>query len=87
VQLVDISNADAPVAVLAEQTIRPAHQVPIPFELVYDRSRIDPTHRYAVQARITDDERLSFVSDREFPAITYGAPPVVEVVVRPVGGP
>ena len=87
VQLVDVSSADASAAVLAEQTIRPAHQVPIPFELVYDRSKIDPAHRYAVQARITDGERLSFTSERAVPVITHGAPTVVELVVRPVASP
>ena len=86
VQLVDVSRADAPV-VLTEQTFRPAHQVPIPFELIYDGSRIDPAHRYAVQARITDGDRLAFMNDRVFPVITHGAPTVVEVVVRLVGSP
>jgi len=87
VQLVDVSRADAPAVVLAEQTFRPAHQVPIPFELIYDGSRIDPAHRYAVQARITDGDRLAFMNDRVFPVITNGAPTVVEVVVRLVGSP
>lgn len=86
VQLVDVSRADAPAVVLTEQTIHPAHQVPIPFELIYDGSRIDPTHRYAVQARITDGDRLTFINDQMFPVITWGTPTMVEVVVRPVGG-
>ena len=59
VELVDLSRADAPAVVLAEETIRPEHQVPIPFELVYDRSKIDPARRYGVQARITDGDRLA----------------------------
>jgi putative lipoprotein len=87
VQLVDVSRADAAAVVLAEQTIRPEHQVPIPFELVYDRSRIDPAHRYGVQARITDGDRLAFMNDGALPVITHGAPTTVEVVVRPVAGP
>ena len=87
VELVDVSRADAPVVVLAEQTIRPQHQVPIPFELAYDPSTIDPTHDYAVQARISDRDRLAFMTDRTFPVITHGAPTTVELVVRPVAGP
>jgi putative lipoprotein len=87
VELVDLSGADAPAVVLAEQTIRPEHQVPIPFELVYDRSRIDPAHQYGVRARIADGDRLSFVTDKALAVITHGAPTMVEVVVRPVGAP
>jgi len=87
VELVDVSRADALPVVLAEQAIRPQHQVPIPFELVYDPSRIDPAHRYAVRARITDGDRLAFMNDHALPVITHGAPTTVEVVVRPVGGP
>jgi len=87
VELVDVSRADTAAVVLAEETIRPEHQEPIPFELVYDRSKIEPARRYGVQARITDGDRLAFKSDQALPVLTQGAPTAVEVVVRPVGGP
>ncbi len=87
VELVDVSRADAPAVVLAQQTLRPQHQVPIPFELAYDPSKIDPTHRYAVQARITEGDRLVFMNDQALLVITQGVPTAVEVLVRPVGGP
>ena len=87
VELVDVSRADTPAVVFAEETIRPEHQVPIPFELVYDRSKIGPARRYGVQARTTDGDRLAFKSDQALPVLTHGTPTTVEVVVRPVGGP
>jgi putative lipoprotein len=52
VKLVDLSRAEAPAVVFAEQTIRPEHQVPIPFELVYNRSKIDPAHRYGCRGEL-----------------------------------
>ena len=87
VELVEISGAGTSPVVLAEETIRPDHQVPIPFELVYDRSKIDPARLYGVQARISDFDRLAFKSDQALPVLTHGAPTTVEVLVRPVGGP
>jgi uncharacterized lipoprotein YbaY len=53
VQLIDMPRVTAPASVLAQQTIHPHHQVPIPFEFAYDPSKIDSTHGYAVQTRIT----------------------------------
>ena len=87
VQLIDLSRADAAASMLAEQTLHPQHQVPIPFELAYDPSRIVPAHRYGVRARITDGDRLAFTNDLAVPVLTQGAPSSVEVVVHPVGGP
>ena len=47
VQLIDLSRADAAASMLAEQTLHPQHQVPIPFELAYDPSRCHPPIRGA----------------------------------------
>lgn len=86
VQLADVSRADAPAVVLAEQRIdAQGRQVPFPFELTYDPSRIDPRMTYAVQARIEAGGRLLFINDTRYAVITRGAPTRVEIVVRPVG--
>jgi len=63
VELADVSLADAPAAVVAEQKITPTGQVPIPFELKFDSSAILEKHSYALQARITVDDRLMFIND------------------------
>jgi putative lipoprotein len=63
VQLADVSLADAPAAIVAEQKITPTGQVPIPFELKFDSSAIQANNSYALQARITVDDKLLFIND------------------------
>ena len=63
VQLADVSLADAPAAIIGEQKVSPAGQVPISFEIKFDSSAIRPRMTYALQARITVDSKLMFISD------------------------
>lgn len=87
VRFVDVSRADAPAVVLAEQVIRAeGRQVPIPFELEYDPTRIEANHAYAVQARIEDGGTLLFVSDQRHPVVTRGAATHVDMLLRSVSG-
>ena len=83
VKLVDVSLADAPAVLIAEQVIATAgRQVPFEFALEYDAARIQPSHTYAVQVRIENGDRLLFISDTMNPVITRGAPTRVDIVVR-----
>jgi putative lipoprotein len=63
VQLADVSRADAPATILGEQKIEPAGQVPIKFEIRFDPSAIQTNMTYALQARITVDDKLWFITD------------------------
>ncbi|CAN7766845.1 YbaY family lipoprotein [Mesorhizobium sp. LjNodule214] len=63
VQLADVSLADAPAAIIGERKVAPAGQVPIKFEISFDPQVIRPNMTYALQARITIDDRLMFISD------------------------
>ncbi|MBN9241509.1 MAG: YbaY family lipoprotein [Mesorhizobium sp.] len=63
VQLADVSLADAPAAVVAEQKITPTGQVPVPFELKFKSSAVLEKHSYALQARITVNNELMFIND------------------------
>lgn len=63
VQLADVSVADAPAAVLATQTVDPAGQVPIKFQLNFDPSVVRTNTNYALQASITVDDKLWFITD------------------------
>ncbi|TJV13793.1 MAG: hypothetical protein E5Y16_33855, partial [Mesorhizobium sp.] len=63
VQLADVSLADATAAVIGERKVAPAGQVPIKFEISFDPQVIRPHMTYALQARITVDGRLLFISD------------------------
>ena len=86
VQLVDVSRADAPAIVLGEQVTHAAgKQVPFAFEIPFDPARIEANHSYAVQARIEQDGKLRFISDRHYAVITRGAPTHVDIVLRSVG--
>ena len=81
VQLLDVSLADASAKLVAEQTIKPKHQVPIPFELVYDPAEIDERFTYAVRATIRERGRLMFTTDRSYRVLTRGSPSHVDLVL------
>lgn len=82
VQLVDVSLADAPATVLAEQTITTTTQVPIPFTLEFNPADIQPNHTYAVQARIEVDGQLQWITTTQYPVLTNGAPSEnIEIIV------
>lgn len=88
VRLVDVSLADAPSPVLAEQTIPTAgRQVPLPFALAYDPAAIQPAHSYAVQVRIELDGQLLWITDTRHAVITQGNPGHVDAVLRRVAAP
>lgn len=75
VRLVDVTQADAPGIVLAEQVIKNPVSVPIKYELKYDTSRISAKNRYAVQAAITDAAgKITWANETRYPALTGGAP-------------
>jgi uncharacterized lipoprotein YbaY len=87
VKIVDVSRADASATVVTEQRIEIAgKQVPISFDMAYDRSKILDRNRYAVQAEIRDGGRLLFITDTSYPVITQGSPRNVEITLVPVGG-
>lgn len=87
VKIVDVSRQDVSATVVAEQRIETAgKQVPIPFDIAYDRSRIQERNSYAIQAEIRDGGRLLFITETRYPVITQGNPRSVEVTVVPVGG-
>ena len=81
VQLLDVSLADASAKVIARQMIKPEHQVPIPFELVYDPAEIDERFTYAVRATIREGDRLMFTTDTSYRVLTRGRPNHVDLML------
>jgi putative lipoprotein len=72
VQLVDVSRADAPAIVIGEQVIRSnGNQVPFAFEIACHSTTSETNHSYAVQARIEDDGRLSFINGQRYAVIAH----------------
>ena len=75
VTLQDVSLADAPAKIISKQTINFGdRQVPIPFELRFDKAQIDPQHLYSVAARIEVEGRVRFTSDSAHQVLTHGNP-------------
>lgn len=62
VELADVSLADAPASILAEMTVDAAGQVPVKFSLPFDTSVLQKNTQYALQARITVDDKLMFTT-------------------------
>ena len=90
VELRDVSYADAPAPLIARQTITGPGQVPIKFEVGYNRQDIHPRNSYSVGARIVEsDGRLAFINDTAYEVITRGRPTKVDmllVLVQPPPG-
>jgi putative lipoprotein len=85
VRLEDVSRADAPAAIIAENIFAAAgKQVPIPFQLTYSPGDIQAGHRYQVRAQIMVGDKLLFVTTRAYPVLTNGAPSMVNMVLQPV---
>jgi putative lipoprotein len=83
VRLSDVSLADAPETVVAEQKIDPAGQVPIKFELKLDPAIVQPNVNYALQARITVDDTLMFTNDERY-SVDPSKPEPVHLVLKMV---
>lgn len=83
VRLEDVSRADAPATVLGEQTIQLAgRQVPIPFEIEYDPSKIQNDGRYNVRGQISVAGKLMFSSTTANPVLTQGAGSAPAIVLQ-----
>jgi uncharacterized lipoprotein YbaY/membrane-bound inhibitor of C-type lysozyme len=83
VQVQDVSRADAPANVIAEDQIKLGdRQVPVPFELKIDPARIDAKHTYAVSAKILVDGLMRFRNDKAYHVLTHGNPSHVDIIVK-----
>jgi putative lipoprotein len=83
--LEDVSRADAPAHVIGRAHIDGPGNPPIPYSISYDPSRIDPSHRYAVRARIVASGKLLFTSDQYYPVLTAGESNEVDLLLRRAG--
>jgi putative lipoprotein len=83
VQLLDVSVADAPAKVIAEESINLGQrQVPVPFELNFDSTKIDQKHTYALSAKVTVKGELRFITDKSYPVVTRGNPLRVDMILK-----
>lgn len=83
VSLYDVSRADAPPRLLAEQYLEQPPAFPAGFSLCYDRHAIQPDGRYAVEARVFTDGELRLAS-REPRRVLDGTTGPADIRVEPV---
>ena len=73
VELRDTSYADGPAPLIARQTISSPGQIPIKFNVGYNREDISSRNRYSISADIIEsDDRLAFTNDTSYEVITNG---------------
>lgn len=80
--LLDVSRADAPATVLGRARLEPAGNPPFRFEIAYDETAVQPGHRYAVRATVTQGGRLWFTTNRHTPALDGRNVPLKLLLVR-----
>jgi putative lipoprotein len=86
VQLSDVSVQDAAAPVIAETTVKPeGRQVPLPFELRYDPSKLDPKRTYAVRATVRSGGQLRFTTTTVTPVLTQGNPSRADLMLTRAG--
>jgi len=83
--LEDVSRADAPAEVIARARIEHPGDPPIPFEIPYEPSGINPSHRYAVQARILIDGKVFFTTGQRNPVFMTGQSNEAALLLRRAG--
>lgn len=75
VSLQDISLADAPAVKIAETTFTTeGNQVPLNFNISYDKSKITENHTYSVSAKVYSNDELIRATTDNYSVITNGAP-------------
>jgi len=79
------SSLDAPAEVIARARIKHPGNPPITFEITYEPSRINPSHRYAMRAHILVDGKLFFTTGRGYPVFTEGQSNAVALLLRRAG--
>ncbi|MGE0582497.1 MAG: YbaY family lipoprotein [Steroidobacteraceae bacterium] len=79
----DVSRADAPAVTVASARIDAPGAPPFRFTIAYDPARIEPSHRYAIRARVTHGEQLLFTTATHVPLpMGPDAAPVSLMMVR-----
>lgn len=67
-------SIDAPVTVAETTFNSDSRQVPIPFELGYNRNQINTNQRYWIQAEISIDGKVAWTTQTRYEVLTQGNP-------------
>ncbi len=76
VQIEDTTKVDTPGKKIAETVIESQGvELPMPFEVIYDPGKINPSHTYSLQVKIEDSSGTKVYSNNTIvPVITNGNP-------------
>jgi uncharacterized lipoprotein YbaY/heat shock protein HslJ/uncharacterized lipoprotein NlpE involved in copper resistance len=80
--LEDVSRTGAPSVVIGRARVRGPKGPPIRFQIPFDASRIVPSHRYVVRARVVAGTRPILVTDQSYPVLTSGNGRQVSLMLR-----
>jgi putative lipoprotein len=69
ISLEDVTRANRTGGFVAQQTLQPKTQVPIPFDLRYLPQSIDRSHRYAISAAILDNREEILWTSESIPVL------------------
>jgi uncharacterized lipoprotein YbaY len=87
VKLEDVTQANAPAQVIAEQKLTLGNrQVPILYELKFDSAKVDARHSYALSATISVDGVTRFAHEQPDPVLTMGNASHIDIVLQQVKG-
>ncbi|MEJ2503622.1 MAG: YbaY family lipoprotein [Gemmatimonadota bacterium] len=86
VSLQDVSRADAPAVVLAEQRIAVEGGPPWGFSLEYDPAQVEDRGRYTVRVRLEREGRLLFTSTEHVPPFDRSPDDPIRIQLTRVGG-
>lgn len=81
VKLMSVGQAGVPPTMIAEQVIRNPTGVPVPFELKFDKGRINEKNIYTVQAKLMSGGTLRFSSTKSYPVLTRGKGNTAEIIM------
>jgi uncharacterized lipoprotein YbaY len=87
IQLQDVSRADAPAKLMAEQVVAvSADQIPYHFTLAFDPAEIDARNSYQLRATVGLDSTMLYTTTRAVPVLTRDSGQFgVELVLEPAG--
>jgi putative lipoprotein len=85
VQLVDITQPNAPAILISEQSFASqGSQVPLAFVLAFAPAAIDERNAYAAQAAIEVEGKLLFRTTQQYLVITHGNPTTIDILLERV---
>jgi putative lipoprotein len=86
-RLTDVSISDGPALEIANATVTDIRALPYRYSLSYDATKVNPQHRYTIDARILVNGTLRFATDTAYEVLTQGHGAQRDITVIASGAP